>query len=1083
VNEAQGLHHWFQVNQRLAGSSNLSLKLQVSGADAVRKSGENAVEVSVKGLRFQYSGLKVWDAKGRELEARMEALPEQSQIALVVNDAQASYPLTIDPTWTQEAKLVASDKARDDNFGYSVSLSADRALVGAPQSDPGGTANAGAAYIFTRATDGTWSQEAKLVASDKARDDNFGWTVSLSGDRALVGAYLSDPGSTNNAGAAYIFTRATDGTWTQEAKLTASDKAMNAQFGLSVSLNGDRALVGANLSSPGGTTYAGAAYIFTRASNGAWTQEAKLVASDKASNDWFGQSVSLSGDRALVGSVGSDPGGSTSAGAAYVFTRASNGAWTQEAKLVASDKAANDYFGFSVSLSGDRALVGAFYSDPGGTTDAGAAYVFTRASNGTWTQEAKLVASDKAAGDNFGYSVSLSADRAIVGALYARQAAGGAARPGTAYVFSRTSGGTWSQDSKLVASDPLSGDRFGNSVAISGNRVLIGAYFSDPGGTLNAGAAYVFNFTTPTIAVSFPTLDLYGGIPGFYGGTTRTSAGTITISEAAPAGGVTVSLSAPGTTIAASVTIPAGATTATFDVSANQVVSETVVTVTATATGYTTGSANLKVRPKAVLGVSFPTLDLYGGIPGFYGGTTRTSAGTITISEAAPAGGVTVSLSAPGTTIASSVTIPAGATTATFDVSANQVVSETVVTVTATATGCTNGSANLKVRPKAVLGVSFPTLYRYGGVPGFYGGLTRANAGTVTVSEAAPTGGLTVNLSAPGTTIPSSVTIPAGATTATFDVSADRVASDTVATVTASATGCTNGSANLKVLANAVLGLYFPQKEVNSSSSITGTLKLVVPALTDFTATLTSSNPSAFSVPTSVVVPAGASQVSVTATSGLVSSDTAVTVSSRVQVSAITVKTSRELVSVAVSPIHYGRTGTGRVELAAPALAGGQVVTLKSNQGNVTVPATVLVPGGETGANFTVTSTGTDATSATITATVGKTSKTATVTVVQPTLASVTLTPASVVGGNSSTMRATLTAPAPQGGVVVSLTASNGFATGLPATVTIPEGQTFADVTVNTAAHTSTTARTVTLKALVSANRSTRSAVLTITRN
>jgi hypothetical protein len=924
VNEAQGLHHWFQVNQRLAGSSNLSLKLQVSGADAVRKSGENAVEVSVKGLRFQYSGLKVWDAKGRELEARMEALPEQSQIALVVNDAQASYPLTIDPTWTQEAKLVASDKARDDNFGYSVSLSADRALVGAPQSDPGGTANAGAAYIFTRATDGTWSQEAKLVASDKARDDNFGWTVSLSGDRALVGAYLSDPGSTNNAGAAYIFTRATDGTWTQEAKLTASDKAMNAQFGLSVSLNGDRALVGANLSSPGGTTYAGAAYIFTRATDGTWTQEAKLVASDKA---------------------------------------------------------ANDYFGFSVSLSGDRALVGAFYSDPGGTTDAGAAYVFTRASNGTWTQEAKLVASDKAAGDNFGYSVSLSADRAIVGALYARQAAGGAARPGTAYVFSRTSGGTWSQDSKLVASDPLSGDRFGNSVAISGNRVLIGAYFSDPGGTLNAGAAYVFNFTTPTIAVSFPTLDLYGGIPGFYGGTTRTSAGTITISEAAPAGGVTVSLSAPGTTIAASVTIPAGATTATFDVSANQVVSETVVTVTATATG------------------------------------------------------------------------------------------------------CTNGSANLKVRPKAVLGVSFPTLYRYGGVPGFYGGLTRANAGTVTVSEAAPTGGLTVNLSAPGTTIPSSVTIPAGATTATFDVSADRVASDTVATVTASATGCTNGSANLKVLANAVLGLYFPQKEVNSSSSITGTLKLVVPALTDFTATLTSSNPSAFSVPTSVVVPAGASQVSVTATSGLVSSDTAVTVSSRVQVSAITVKTSRELVSVAVSPIHYGRTGTGRVELAAPALAGGQVVTLKSNQGNVTVPATVLVPGGETGANFTVTSTGTDATSATITATVGKTSKTATVTVVQPTLASVTLTPASVVGGNSSTMRATLTAPAPQGGVVVSLTASNGFATGLPATVTIPEGQTFADVTVNTAAHTSTTARTVTLKALVSANRSTRSAVLTITRN
>jgi regulation of enolase protein 1 (concanavalin A-like superfamily) len=881
VNEARGIHHWFQVNQRLAGSSNLTLKLQVSGADAVRKSGENAVEVNVKGLRFQYSGLKVWDAKGRELEARMEALPEQSQVALIVNDAKATYPVTIDPTWTQEAKLTASDKEAYDNFGSSVSLSGDRAIVGAPYASPGGTYSAGAAYVFTRASNGTWTQEAKLVASDKAQSDYFGNSVSLSGDRAVVGAMAASPGGTTYAGAAYIFTRASNGAWTQEAKLTASDKAAYDYFSYSVSLSGDRAVVGAMYASHGGTYTAGAAYVFTRASNGTWTQEAKLTASDKGAYDQLGYSVSISGDRAIVGANNASPGRTWYAGAAYVFTRAINGTWTEEAKLTASDKALYDQFGYSVSLSGDRALVGAIQSDSGGTTDAGAAYVFTRASNGTWTQEAKLTASDKAAYDRFGNSISLTGDRAIVGAPNATP--DGTSSAGAAYVFTRASDGTWTQEAKLTASDKAEYDNFGSSVSLSGDRAIVGA----PYATSTAGAAYVFNFPTPT---------------------------------------------------------------------------------------------------------------------------------TIT--------------------------------------------------------------------------VSFPTLYLYGGVPGFYGGTTRPNAGTVTLSEAAPSGGVTVNLSAPGTTIPSSVTIPAGATTATFDVSADRVSSDTVATVTASASGYTNGSASLKVLANAVFGPSFPQREVNSSSSITGTLKLVVPALTDFTATLSSSNPSAFSVPSTVVVPAGASQVTFTATSGAVSSDTVVTVSagpanepSGVKVYLMTVKASRQLVSVSVSPIHYGRTGTGRVELSAPAQVGGQVVALKSNRGNVTVPATVLVPEGETGANFTVTSTGTVATSATITATVGKVSKTATVTVVQPALASVTLTPASVVGGNSSTMRATLTAPAPRGGVVVSLSASNGFATGLPATVTIPEGQTFAEVTVNTAAHTSATPRTVTLKALVSANRSVASAMLTITRN
>ena len=212
-------------------------------------------------------------------------------------------------------------------------------------------------------------EQAKLMASDAQSSDYFGYSVAVSGDTAVIGARYEDTGG-SDAGAAYVFTRS-GGSWTQQAKLMASDAQSSDRFGGSVAVSGDTAVIGARLENTGGSG-AGAAYVFTR-TGGSWTQQAKLMASDAQESDQFGYSVSVSGDTAVIGARSEDTGGSD-AGAAYVFTR-TGGAWVEQAKLMASDAQAGDYFGYSVSVSGDTAVIGAYAEDTGGST-AGAAYIF-----------------------------------------------------------------------------------------------------------------------------------------------------------------------------------------------------------------------------------------------------------------------------------------------------------------------------------------------------------------------------------------------------------------------------------------------------------------------------------------------------------------------------------------------------------------------------------------------------------------------------------------------------------------------------------------------------------------------------------
>ncbi len=271
---------------------------------------------------------------------------------------------------------------------------------------------------------------------------------------------------------------------TQQVKLTASDGTTNNFFGDSVAISGDTALVGQSGDLLGASFVgSGAGYVFVR-SGTTWSQQAKLVTSTHATGDSCGRSVALEGDTAVVGCV-RQTGTVTRQGVVYVFVR-SGTSWTQQARLTASDPAADDNFGVSVAISGETLLVGAHgHNDHG--ADSGSAYVFVR-SGTSWTQQAKIDAADAAAGDLFGVSVDLSGDTALVGAQTADPHG---TDSGAAYVFVR-SGSLWPQQAKLTAPDGAAGDRFGISVRLSGNTALVGSFGDDIGSVTDAGSAYVF---------------------------------------------------------------------------------------------------------------------------------------------------------------------------------------------------------------------------------------------------------------------------------------------------------------------------------------------------------------------------------------------------------------------------------------------------------------------------------------------------------------------------------------------------------------------------------------------------------------
>ena len=411
-------------------------------------------------------------------------------------------------TWTQQGgPLTASDGAAGDQFGSSVALSGHTALVGSWYDDVAANSDQGTVYVFVRSGT-TWTQQGgPLAASDGAAGDHFGNSVALAGDTALVGAHGHDVDLNNNQGSAYIFTRS--GTiWTQQGDpLTGSDSTAGDEFGSSVALSGDTALVGVWYDDVGGNNNQGSAYVFTR-SGTTWTQQAQLIAADGELGDWFGLSVALDGDTALVGAISDDVGANSNQGSVYIFARSGTN-WTQQAQLIAADGEAQDWFGRSVALDGDTALAGTWSNDAGANHDQGAAYVFT-GSGTSWSQQQKITATDGDADDQFGYAVALDGDTALVGAYGDNVAVGD---QGSVYVFIR-SGTAWSLQQKLTAADGEIGDQFGYAVALDGDTALVGAPWDDVDANADQGSAYVFTRSGTTWTQQAQLFGLDGAGPG-----------------------------------------------------------------------------------------------------------------------------------------------------------------------------------------------------------------------------------------------------------------------------------------------------------------------------------------------------------------------------------------------------------------------------------------------------------------------------------------------------------------------------------------------------------------------------------------
>jgi len=412
--------------------------------------------------------------------------------------------------WIQEAQLAADDGTAGDLLGNSVGIDGVTVVAGAHEDDDLGI-QSGAAYVFVRS--GTsWTKQAKLHAYDGSSSDKFDRSVAIDGNWILVGAPFDDDAG-QESGSAHIFYRSGTG-WTEQAKLLAASGTKDDEFGLSVSIDRDTALVGA-LYAGGSSPDSGAAYVFVR-SDWMWMEQARLIAPDGRPDDRFGWSVAIEGDTAVIGAY-SHQHGSVRQGAAYVFVR-SGGTWAFQAELLPLDE--TSAFGWSVSIDGDTALIGAFGDSDMGS-NSGAAYVFVR-SGTSWSQQAKIAGYDADAYDHFGCSVSLDNNTALIGA-YQTDSSGSDA--GAAYVFKR-SGSGWRYQDVFLAEDASSVWNFGNSVSISDDLALIGAPGADLGGQ-DTGGAYVF---TP-VPAAWATFRNAGSNPASYVASTLPILGTSYIGD------------------------------------------------------------------------------------------------------------------------------------------------------------------------------------------------------------------------------------------------------------------------------------------------------------------------------------------------------------------------------------------------------------------------------------------------------------------------------------------------------------------------------------------------------------------------
>jgi len=396
------------------------------------------------------------------------------------SDAGAAYfrQLCLGQGFNRSSKATMPGGTSLDQFGNAAAVHGTWALVTAPGDDDLGT-DTGSAFFYQRS--GTsWSMRQKVLGPGSGTYDGFGNAAAIDGNRAVVGAQYHTPtGGMDRAGAAYVFSRSGN-VWIGGVRLTASDRASHDNLGRSVATAASLVLAGVPRDDDRGTD-SGSVRVFS-GSGTSWTQSARLTAFDGNSSDNFGQSVAADASGGLVGAPGDDDLG-TSSGSAYLYTR-SGTTWSILSKLLASDGTSGDQFGSSVALDGDLALVGA-PGDDDRASDAGSAYLFAR--NGTiWSQQKKLTALDANMDAGFGQGTALSGTTAVV-------AASGDMDRGAIYIFTR-SGTTWRQLQKLTGQGLSSGDDFGRGVDIGTDAVVAGLPFDDDRGT-DSGSVFFYGLT------------------------------------------------------------------------------------------------------------------------------------------------------------------------------------------------------------------------------------------------------------------------------------------------------------------------------------------------------------------------------------------------------------------------------------------------------------------------------------------------------------------------------------------------------------------------------------------------------------
>jgi FG-GAP repeat protein len=486
-----------------------------------------------------------------------------------ITDVSVSCP---NVNWSQDAYLKASNNDASDSFGTSIGISGDLIVVGANGEDSplktventdgsadssDGSLGSGGAYLYKEDGSGNWIQDAYLKASNNNSGKQFGRLVAISGDIVVISgqneasgfsgvenfdgsADTSDSSNDNSeSGAAYIFKKDGSNDWIQDAYLKASNNDVNDHFGISIAVDGDTVVVGANsesslsvgvdntdgvASTNNESSNAGAVYIFQKDGSDNWIQTAYLKASNSEVDDYFGISVAIDGDTVVVGASGEDgyhngiintddsvdegTGAGGQSGAVYIFKRDGSGIWSQDAYLKASNNTGGDNFGYSVGIDGDSVAVGAYYEDSGATTivntdashdegtsanyNSGAVYVFKRDGVGDWSQDAYIKTSNSEGSDSFGYLLRVNGDTIVAGVQLDKSAANtienrnGEASAnndntasGAAYVFKKDSSGNWYQDAYLKASNSEGGDTFGSGIGISGDTIVVGAKSED----------------------------------------------------------------------------------------------------------------------------------------------------------------------------------------------------------------------------------------------------------------------------------------------------------------------------------------------------------------------------------------------------------------------------------------------------------------------------------------------------------------------------------------------------------------------------------------------------------------------------